>query len=112
MNVKEILDRSAPEMLYHYTTQAGLLGIMRTKEIWASHTQYLNDLREFRHAMQLVREQLSEMNRPGSYEPAEQRLLTEMQDRIEGLESINVCVCSFSENGDALSQWRAYGGGS
>jgi hypothetical protein len=22
----------------------------------------------------------------------------------------NVCVCSFSEDGDSLSQWRAYGG--
>jgi hypothetical protein len=25
-------------------------------------------------------------------------------------ESINVCVCSFSEDRDSLSQWRAYGG--
>ena len=29
----------------------------------------------------------------------------------DGLESINVCVCSFSEAGDILSQWRAYGDG-
>lgn len=27
-------------------------------------------------------------------------------------EQINVCVCSFSEDGDSLSQWRAYGGSS
>ena len=27
-------------------------------------------------------------------------------------EGINVCVCSFSEAGDSLSQWRAYGGSS
>ncbi len=27
-----------------------------------------------------------------------------------GLETVNVCVCSFSEEGDVLSQWRAYGG--
>ena len=27
------------------------------------------------------------------------------------MESINVCVCSFSEKGDILSQWRAYGDG-
>jgi len=27
-----------------------------------------------------------------------------------GIESINVCVCSFSEGADVLSQWRAYAG--
>jgi hypothetical protein len=27
-------------------------------------------------------------------------------------EHINVCVCSFSEDSDSLSQWRAYGGSS
>jgi len=27
-------------------------------------------------------------------------------------EGINVCVCSFSEESDSLSQWRAYGGSS
>ena len=34
-----------------------------------------------------------------------------MEKNIQGLESVNVCVASFSENGDALSQWRAYSGG-
>ena len=38
-------------------------------------------------------------------------LLREMEQGLKGIESINVCVCSFSANGDALSQWRAYGGG-
>lgn len=27
-----------------------------------------------------------------------------------GIEGVNVCVCSFSEKRDSLSQWRAYGG--
>ena len=32
-------------------------------------------------------------------------------DEHDGMESVNVCVCSFSEEGDILSQWRAYGDG-
>jgi DUF2971 family protein len=28
---------------------------------------------------------------------------------LAGIETINVCVCSFSEQADLLSQWRAYG---
>jgi hypothetical protein len=34
-----------------------------------------------------------------------------MEEGISGIESINVCVCSFSEERDSLSQWRAYGSG-
>jgi hypothetical protein len=41
--------------LYHYTTQTGLLGIIKDRQIWATHTQYLNDRREFLHAVDLVR---------------------------------------------------------
>lgn len=38
--------------------------------------------------------------------------LVEMREAIgHRIESINVCVCSFSEVGDLLSQWRAYSGG-
>ncbi len=110
MNVKEILSRTPPKILYHYTTQQGLLGIIENNEIWASHTQYLNDAREYRHALEMVREELARMKH-GSVTTEQERLIAEMGEAIKGVESINVCVCSFSENGDALSQWRAYGGG-
>jgi hypothetical protein len=109
VRVADILEQPTPPRLYHYTTQAGLLGIVRDKKIWASHTQYLNDAREFHHAISLVEEQLAEMNRPGSYEDRERGLLDEMKQELKGIEGINVCVCSFSEDGDVLSQWRAYG---
>jgi hypothetical protein len=36
----------APDLLYHYTTQEGLLGIIKKQKIWASHLQYLNDASE------------------------------------------------------------------
>lgn len=112
MNVKEILSRQPPDILYHYTTQAGLLGIVRGKEIWASHTQYLNDSREFRHAIEIVEEELSKMKFESQHR-AHAEVLNEMERAIRGrgIETINVCVCSFSAAGDDLSQWRAYGGG-
>ena len=112
MNVKEILDRVPPKILYHYTTQKGLLGIITDKEIWATHTQYLNDVREFRHAIDLIQEELANMRLEVRYQ---QHIdwICEMQEALtpKHLESINVCVCSFSEDGDVLSQWRAYSGG-
>ncbi len=110
-NVKEILHRPAPPILYHYTTQQGLLGIITSKELWASHTQYLNDVREFRHALDIVRDELSAVANEAGRDRHTRKCLAEMQDAlIPGMEDINVCVCSFSERGDDLSQWRAYGG--
>ena len=111
-SVKETLFRQPPEILYHYTGQEGLLGIIGKKEIWASHTQYLNDQREFRHAVELVRDELSQMVRQADTQAGP--FVEEMNQGMlehDGMESINVCVCSFSEAGDILSQWRAYGDG-
>jgi hypothetical protein len=111
MNVKEVLQREPPKTLYHYTTHGGLLGIISNREIWASHTQYLNDVREFRHAIQIVEEQLSTMKLEYSLDQERIDLLGEMEEALKGIETINIRVCSFSATGDSLSQWRAYGGG-
>jgi Protein of unknown function (DUF2971) len=96
--------------LYHYTDQKGFLGIVRTKTIWMTHTQYLNDRREFLHALDLVREEIKRLLSVEDQESSRARALTQMEQAL-GLspQSINVCVCSFSEESDSLSQWRAYG---
>ena len=109
MNVNEILSRTPPDLLYHYTNQKGLLEIIGSKEIWATHTQYLNDQREFKHAISMVEQELSTL-RDVTVDRDKRRLLDEMEKGLKGVESINVCVCSFSERGDILSQWRACGG--
>jgi hypothetical protein len=48
------LSRPEPKLLYHYTTQAGFMGIFKEKAIWATHTQYLNDRSEYSHALNLA----------------------------------------------------------
>ncbi len=95
--------------LFHYTSQAGLLGIVKNEEIWATHTQYLNDRQEYRHARELALAEIAVMmgEYQGEKEFAQLNSMRMALDRC--LESINVCVCSFSEVADSLSQWRAYG---
>ena len=102
--------QALPETLYHYTSQAGLIGILNTRSIWASKIHYLNDAREFALALDLARR---ELERRMHAEPSEKYLgrLELLRDKIYTIESINICVCSFSELGDSLSQWRGYGGG-
>ena len=105
-----LLDRQPPERLYHYTTTAGLLGIIQHREIWATHTQYLNDLLEFRHAVDIVREELDHMRESGA-DGARTHIIERLQENTRDIERANVCVTSFSEGRDSLSQWRAYSGG-
>jgi len=107
--LNEVLSRKPEVPLYHYTRQSGLLGIIGRKEIWATHTQYLNDRREYLHALGLVHEEIFDLLVSSREES--RVILEQMKNGISGIESMNVCVCSFSEDRDSLSQWRAYSSG-
>jgi Protein of unknown function (DUF2971) len=116
-----------PELLYHYTTQEGLLGILKDKCIWATHLRYLNDTSEGEIVSRAVFEELS--SRVNSFPlmqflgvpPIERTVKTQCDDEeviSQGFAmsswatSQNVFVASFSKEGNLLSQWRAYSGAS
>ncbi len=92
--------------LYHYTSQAGALGILASKEIWATHIHYLNDSSEFNYAKGLASFIVEEAIKTET-DSLKLDLLREMFLGIQQ-SGINVCVASFSEVGDQLSQWRGY----
>jgi hypothetical protein len=102
--------------LYHYTRETGLLGIIKDRQIWATHTQYLNDRREFLHAVDLVGGEIQRLLDNQSTRHAEAPRNEALKRMLSALspspEHVNVCVCSLSEDSDSLSQWRAYGGSS
>jgi hypothetical protein len=110
-SITHVDNRNQRNLLYHYTTQTGLLGIVKKKQMWATHHQYLNDTQEFLHAKGLfcaeIEKRLSSAS-PGS----EIRLvLEEMRSAVNrDNENVGWYVASFSEDEDSLSQWRAYGG--
>jgi hypothetical protein len=85
------------------------VGILKNKAIWATHSQYLNDQREYLYALEIVRDEISVMT-DTSADLQHKSLLHDMAADIERIEGMNVCVCSFSEDRDSLSQWRAYSG--
>lgn len=105
-----ILDEVPKKPLYHYTDQNGLLGIIKSKEIWATHHQCLNDTQEFLHAKELVRREIG--RRIVTAKREDRNLLKVMSSALNGPgnEEVNLYVASFSEEPDSLSQWRAYGG--
>jgi hypothetical protein len=106
-----VLEEVPNKLLYHYTDQNGLLGIIKTKEIWATHHQCLNDTQEFLYAKELVR---TELKKRISANDDSRPLLEAMSLALQGPgnEDVNLYVASFSEEPDSLSQWRAYGGAS
>ena len=98
---------NVPNILYHYTTLEGLLGIIRDKEIWASSIWHLNDTSEFAYTLDLVRGELKD----GCFKKHKCRdAILQKLDLITQMYKLRRYVTSFSEDDDLLSQWRAYGG--
>ena len=99
-----------PELLFHYTDAAGIQGIVTKDELWASHVEYLNDAQEFRYARELV---LSRFNERIQQTTGDVGNICKIRDVYESRslmwQSIaDIYIACFCEDGDLLSQWRAY----
>jgi hypothetical protein len=100
--IDEFVRQKPDRMIYHYTSAPGLIGILKTKSIWATSHLHLNDRLEFGMAAKLFWRQL---RRSALTEP-EQRFFTSLVEKQQRPSF----VTSFSEHHDRLSQWRSYGG--
>lgn len=100
-------DALLPEVLYHYTTAAGLEGIVRERKLRATNFSFMNDPSEVQHGRELVEAELTERFEiaSGIEEDFFQFVISNFN--IEMLAEIYVCC--FTKLKDDLSQWRAYG---
>lgn len=97
--------------IWHYTTQRGFLGILHTRELWASHLSYLNDAQEFRYALDLWESALESRLQAGSLSHAMAATVAASFRAAHGPSSeAGPYVISFSMRENDLSQWRAYSG--
>jgi len=120
------------DLLHHYTSEAGLAGIIGSDNIHATHIRFLNDWMEFREAFteSYVRILLDSFRAglPSDLPPDARRVIDGMISRraseileiAVASESANeTFVCSFTsalpqesgDPGDRLSQWRGYSAG-
>jgi hypothetical protein len=109
---KRLWSRNLPEwsILYHYTSAAGLHGILNSQLLHASSIQFMNDANELRYAADLVTRVLTEMK--DSLEDKSNSVLYEqLLHTFNLLGGFQICAVAFSEDRDDLSQWRGYGGG-
>lgn len=93
--------------LYHYTDQNGFMGIFLNQELWASKIQYLNDEKEYSLALDLAESYLKKLIEEEN-DRARKIRLTYYLSITPYIKDQNICVCSLTENGDLLSQWRGY----
>lgn len=122
--------------LYHYTTAAGLSGILQSKSLWATHTSFMNDEEEilgfydrvlpkilhpiYKKYIKEVRDNPKFLALIGTT-PIERYCSNEFAQLIGNFKGVapithDHYVTSFSTTNDAwirehglLSQWRAYG---
>lgn len=94
-------------VLYHYTSLQGFIGLMQNKSIWCSHCEFLNDSSEFIHALRFASETTSRIFMEDDYLNAFSWLISETVHKLK-LDSRQIFVTSFSEKADLLSQWRGY----
>lgn len=95
------------DLLYHYTSQDGLIGIIESKSIWASNIHYLNDSKEFQHAIDELKAIIYNRKKNQNNELIK-KLYNSIEGSIGSFSRINIFVASLTEKGDQLSQWRGY----
>ncbi len=100
-----------PQLLWHYTTFAGLQGIITGSELFASSLAYLNDTTEFQYTTRRVSilldtsgVALGDLVRGLGFDNVN-TLVKEMFTRLRGQGIYAMCL---SREPDDLSQWRSY----
>ncbi len=53
-DIAEAFSKTPDKPIYHYTSQEGLIGILRDRVLWATKIQYLSDSAEFSYAYGLL----------------------------------------------------------
>ncbi len=99
-------------ILHHYTDAFGVHGILSSNCLWATATQFSNDLSEIEYAVSLATEIIEEVwGRKKNMSPWEEILAGHLvQLFATPLHTFGQpFIVSFCEDGDLLSQWRAYG---
>jgi hypothetical protein len=106
----EHFEKSPPDVLFHYTGQTGLLGIVEKSELWATKIQYMNDATEFGLPLGLARQHLETIIN-STHHTGEKSAAVALLESLKGIEDINLFAACFREGADLLSQWRGYAGG-
>jgi hypothetical protein len=103
-----------PDTVFHYTTAAGLLGILRDSVLWATDLRFLNDAQEAVFARDLFLPALRDISNPAAssehpfhHNPEGFGAAFEQYkhhvEQVLGSDLFSIYVACFCESGDLLS---------
>ena len=108
-----------PADLFHYTNATALIGMIRSRELWATESNYLNDPSEVSYAASLVIEALRERIAVGldAAEAASAEAAVALLERSYTdphapgqYREDRSFISSFSRSDESLTLWRTYAG--
>lgn len=100
-----------PDVLYHYTTIAGLIGIIQSGAVWATDIRFLNDSTELQYARDILLKRIEEETAGQASSNAHRIFWERAKEVFKSRPSDYRFISCFCEDGDLLSQWRGYAGG-
>ncbi len=97
------------DILYHYTSLSGVMGIVDKKALWASDIRFLNDAEELTHTSNLLQHEISKRIKQKN---CNVKLLNQFRDWLSNriTDGHMLFVTSFTANGNLLSQKQLHQG--
>lgn len=99
--------KRATGSVFHYTSPAGLLGLLQNGELWATESTGMNDLAEVRQGWAFIREWLERQSDDEAVRIM--RWAAEEGGIVGALHDVYMCCAS--SRGDDANQWRLYAHG-
>jgi hypothetical protein len=96
------------DRLYHYTSVDGLKGILDNESVWTTQIQYMNDSKEFSHAVDIAFQIIK--RKKYKAEECLVKYYEAMEHTLKSSNGARTFIFSMTENPDQLSQWRGYFG--
>lgn len=104
---KSFFNKGIPNKLYHYTNGSAFMGIIKNKQMWASHIRFMNDLKEEILAIEILEERIKKNSNLSNYDIPNVIGNAKKFFTVENIKK-EVFILSFSECKDDLNQWRGY----
>lgn len=101
--------KPVPDILYHYTTSDGLLGILKDNCFWLTNAYYLNDSTEIKYGNEIIKKIIEDRESKYNDEYVKEYISPYIK-MTHGFSSVvfEAFILCFCEKGDLLSQWRTY----
>lgn len=101
-------DQSTPDKLWHYTTSAGLIGIIENQNLRFSDVMFMNDRSEFFYGIEAVLHNLELIRKETGHDEVIDGILKYYRNIQTNIRLLSFSLC---DGVNLLNQWRAYGTG-